>query len=45
MTDDRCRVHGVEGLRVVDTSVMPELVSRGPAATAFMIGEHAAEMF
>jgi choline dehydrogenase len=43
VVDERCRVHGVEGLRVVDTSIMPTLVRRGPAATAMMIGERAAE--
>lgn len=42
---DQClRVRGVEGLRVVDTSVMPRVTSRGPAATAVMLGERAAEL-
>ena len=42
---DQClRVRGVDGLRVVDTSVMPRVTSRGPAATAVMIGERAAEL-
>ena len=33
------RVHGVEGLRVADTSILPTAPSRGPAATAVLIGE------
>jgi choline dehydrogenase len=42
--DQRLRVRGVAGLRVVDTSVMPQVTSRGPAATAVMLGERAAEL-
>jgi choline dehydrogenase-like flavoprotein len=42
--DQRLRVRGVAGLRVVDTSVMPEVTSRGPAATTVMLGERAAEL-
>ena len=45
VVDQRCRVHGVEGLRVVDISIMPNITRRGPAATAVMIGERAAELF
>jgi choline dehydrogenase len=41
---DRLRVRGVSGLRVVDTSVMPQVTTRGPAATAVMLGERAAEL-
>ncbi|WP_448615331.1 mycofactocin dehydrogenase MftG [Modestobacter sp. URMC 112] len=44
VVDQELRVRGVEGLRVVDTSVMPRVTSRGPAATAVMIGERAAEL-
>ncbi len=33
------RVHGVAGLRVADTSMLPDTPSRGPAATAVLIGE------
>jgi choline dehydrogenase len=44
VVDQHLRVRGVEGLRVVDTSVMPRVTSRGPAATAVMIGERAAEL-
>jgi choline dehydrogenase-like flavoprotein len=45
VVDQRLRVRGVEGLRVVDTSVMPQVTSRGPAATAVMIGERAAQLW
>ncbi len=45
VVDQYCRVHGIEGLRVVDTSIMPTVVRRCPAATAVMIGERAVEFF
>jgi choline dehydrogenase len=45
VVDQMCRVHGLENLRVVDTSIMPEIVRRGPNATAIMIGERATEFF
>lgn len=45
VVDQHCRVRGVEGLRIVDTSVMPYVTSRGPNATAVMLGERAAEFF
>jgi choline dehydrogenase-like flavoprotein len=45
VVDQTCRVHGVENLRVVDTSIMPEIVRRGTNATAIMIGERAADFF
>ncbi len=42
---DQClRVRGVDGLRVADTSVLPTVPTRGPAATAVAIGERAAEL-
>jgi choline dehydrogenase len=44
VVDQRLRVRGVSGLRVVDTSVLPRVPSRGPAATAVMLGERAAEL-
>jgi choline dehydrogenase-like flavoprotein len=44
VVDQLLRVRGVEGLRVVDTSVMPQVTLRGTAATAVMIGERAAEL-
>jgi choline dehydrogenase-like flavoprotein len=45
VVDQTCRVRGVEGLRVADTSVMPFLTSRGPSATAVMIGERTSAFF
>jgi choline dehydrogenase-like flavoprotein len=41
--DERCRVRGVDGLWVIDGSIMPNIVSRGPHATIVMIGSRAAE--
>lgn len=45
VVDQHCRVHGIAGLRVVDTSIMPRVVRRCPAATALMLGERAAAFF
>jgi choline dehydrogenase-like flavoprotein len=44
VVDQALRVRGVSGLRVADTSVLPRVPSRGPAATAVMVGERAAEL-
>jgi choline dehydrogenase-like flavoprotein len=33
------RVHGLSGLRVADTSILPTAPLRGPAATAVLVGE------
>lgn len=43
VVDQQCRVYGVEGLRIADISVMPEIISRGPHCTAIMIAERVAE--
>ena len=43
VVDERCRVRGVDGLWVVDGSVLPAVTSRGPHATIVMIGHRAAE--
>ena len=45
VVDQRCRVRGVAGLRVIDTSILPTAPSRGPACTAVLIGERASAFF
>ena len=39
VVDQYGRVHGVAGLRVADTSILPTVPTRGPAATAVLVGE------
>ena len=43
VVDAECRVRGVDGLWVVDGSVLPAITSRGPHATIVMVGHRAAE--
>lgn len=42
--DARLRVKGVQGLRVADGSVMPDLVTVNPCITTMMIGEKRADL-
>ncbi|MCA1006169.1 mycofactocin system GMC family oxidoreductase MftG [Rhodococcus hoagii] len=44
VVDERCRVHGVDGLFIVDTSIFPAIPSRGPHATAVMVAERASTL-
>ncbi|WP_052850941.1 mycofactocin system GMC family oxidoreductase MftG [Streptomyces avicenniae] len=43
VTDGYGRVHGVRGLRVADTSILPTAPLRGPAASAVLVGELVAD--
>ncbi|KAK1130301.1 hypothetical protein K0M31_018438 [Melipona bicolor] len=44
VVDHRLRVHGINGLRVVDTSIIPTIIAGHTNAAAYMIGEKAADL-
>lgn len=43
VVDQYCRIHGLEGIRVVDASIMPNVIRANTNATSVMIGERVAE--
>ena len=44
VVDTRLRFNGIDGLRIVDNSIMPTVISSNTNAAAIMIGEKAADM-
>jgi choline dehydrogenase-like flavoprotein len=44
VVDPELRVHGIDGLRVADSSIMPRLVSSNTNAASIMIGEKGSDL-
>jgi choline dehydrogenase len=44
VVDDQLRVHGLQGLRVIDASVMPRMISANLNASTMMIADRASDL-
>jgi choline dehydrogenase len=44
VVDDQLRVHGLQGLRVIDASVMPRMISANLNASTLMIGDRGSDL-
>ena len=44
VVDSECRVIGIERLRIVDASIMPEIVNSNTHATVVMLAEKASDI-
>jgi len=44
VVDDELRVHGLQGLRVIDASIMPRMISANLNASTLMIADKASDL-
>jgi choline dehydrogenase len=44
VVDDQLRVHGMTGLRVIDASIMPRMISANLNASTMMIADKASDL-
>ena len=44
VVDDQLRVHGLQGLRVIDASIMPTIVSANTMAATYCLAEKGADL-